>query len=100
MARTSSIGLLITAAATFTAGYAVGLLMAPRSGRESRELIKKKSKDALHWAEEMSHEVVEESEKKIHEINEKVHKKVKDAIPDLYEATEDILLSEDEVKMR
>lgn len=100
MAKTSNIGLLFMAATTFAAGYAVGLLMAPRSGRESRDLIKRKSKDALHWAEEVSHDVVEESEKKIHEMNEKVHKKMKDVIPDLYEATEDIIMSDDEVKMR
>ena len=100
MAKSYNIGLVVMAAATFTAGYAIGSLMAPRSGRESRDIIKKKSKDALHWAEEVGHDVVEESEKRIHNINEKVHKKVKDVIPDLYEATEDVLLSDDEVKLR
>lgn len=100
MANTSNLGLLIATAASFTAGYAVGLLMAPRSGKESRELLKKKSSDALHWAENKSHHIVEESEKAIHDINEKVQSKVKESIPDLYEATEDVVLSEDDVKMR
>ena len=92
MAKTNNIGILVMAAATFTAGYAIGLLMAPRSGRESRDIIKMKSKDTLNWAEKVGHDVVEESEKRIHEMNEKVHKKVKDVIPDLYEATEDVTI--------
>lgn len=100
MARTSNLGLFIAAAASFTAGYAMGLLMAPRSGKESREMLKKKSADALHWAEDKSYHVVEESEKAIHDLNEKVHSKVKESIPDLYEATENIILSDEDVKMR
>lgn len=84
-------------AASFTAGYAVGLLVAPRSGRESREILKKKSSEALHWAEEKGHEVVEESEKRIHDLNEKVHKTVKESIPDLAEALDDVHLNDDDV---
>jgi len=97
MSKNSNFGMMILAAASFTAGYAVGLLMAPRSGKESRELLKQRSAEALNWAEEKGHEMVEESEKKINELNEKVHQTVKDNIPDLSEALDDVHMSEDDV---
>lgn len=97
MGKNSNFGMMILAAASFTAGYAVGLLMAPRSGKESREMLRKRSAEALSWAEEKGHEMVEESEKKFNEINEKVHQTVKDNIPDLSEAMDDVHMSDEDV---
>lgn len=93
----STLGIMLATAGSFFTGVAVGLLIAPKSGKESRVWIKRHADDLGHWVDEHSREAVHETEEKIKHIQDDVKKKIKDTIPDLYEATEDIHLSEEEL---
>lgn len=87
---------LATAGAFFT-GLAVGLLISPRSGKENRTWLKQHAEDLGDWVEDHSKEAIQETEEKIKHLQQDVKKKIKDSIPDLYEATEDIHLTEEEL---
>lgn len=84
---------IFTALTSFSAGVVVGLLIAPRSGKENRKWIGEHTSEAKHWMEEKGHHIIEESEKKL----EKISEGIKESIPDLYAATESVLLDEEDV---
>ena len=88
----------LTALASFAGGYIVGLLTTPQSGKENRDWIKENADDARHWIEEKGHDLKTEGEKRIDEVATTIKQSVKDSIPDLYEATENITLNDDELK--
>ena len=92
MSRT--LGTLFTALASFSAGVAVGLLVAPQSGKDNRRWISEHSAEAKDWVEGKSHEILEQSEKKLG----KIQHEIKGSIPDLYEATESLLFDESDMK--
>lgn len=92
MAKT--LGTVVTALASFSAGVIVGMLITPQSGRENRRWISEHSNDAKHWVEGKGHQIIEESERRL----EKISDGIKGAIPDLYEATESIPLDESDMR--
>jgi gas vesicle protein len=85
-----TLGTLVTALASFSAGVVVGMLITPQSGRDNRRWISEHSNEAKHWVEGQGHKIIEESEKRLDKISEGI----KGAIPDLYEATESIHLDD------
>lgn len=88
-----SITTIITVLTSFSAGALVGLLIAPRSGKENRKWIGDHTSEAKHWMEEKSHHLMEESEKRL----EKISEGIKESIPDLYAATESVHLDAEDV---
>ncbi|RNC79278.1 MAG: YtxH domain-containing protein [Balneola sp.] len=78
----------------FIAGTITGLLLAPKSGRESRQWISEHTGEAKDWVESRGTRIIKESEQKIKNISQGV----KDALPDLYEATSDIHFEDDELE--
>ena len=88
-----SITTVFVALTSFTTGVVVGLLIAPRSGKENRKWVGDHTTEAKHWMEEKSHHLIEESEKRL----EKISEGIKESIPDLYAATESVLLDEEDV---
>lgn len=88
-----TLGTIVTALASFSAGVVVGLLITPQSGRENRRWITEHSSEAKDWLEGKSHQLIEESEKRL----EKISDDIKGSIPDLYEATESIPLDESDI---
>jgi gas vesicle protein len=87
---------LATAGAFFT-GVAVGLLIAPRSGRENRIWLKNQALEVADWVDQHSKDAIHETEERIKHIQHDVKQKIKQNIPDLYEATSDVHLSEEEL---
>ena len=85
-----TLGIIATSLVSFSAGVVVGLLITPQSGRDNRRWISEHSSNAKHWVEDKGNEILEESEKKL----EKISGNIKGAIPDLYEATEDVHLDD------
>lgn len=78
----------------FIAGAITGLLLAPKTGRESRQWISDHTGEAKDWVGSQGTRIIKESEERIKNIS----KEVKDVIPDLYEATSDIHFEDDELE--
>lgn len=97
MAKNSNFSLLIVAAASFVGGAAVGLLVSPRSGRENREWLSDQATDVADWVDKKGHDALNYAENRIDSIKHNVQEELKKAVPDLYEATEDFHLNDDDV---
>ena len=93
----SKLGLVLVAVSSFVGGFAVGLLLAPKSGRENRKWLVDHAEEAADWVDKKSHEAREKTEERIAQFKETVKQGVKNTVPDLYEATEDLHLEDDEL---
>ena len=89
MAASNKLEIILISMASFATGLAVGMLMAPKSGKESREWLQDQADQAVDWLDEKGHET-------IHNTSEKL-RHVKETIPDLYSATEDLDLDDDDL---
>lgn len=89
MANNSNFSLAVVAVASFVGGVAVGMLLAPKSGKENRAWLK-------HKSGEVKDIVVEKGAKVIRKAGEKIEH-LKENIPDLYAATEGLHLKENDV---
>lgn len=94
MAKRSNLKKLLLTATSFAGGMALGMILAPRSGRKSREWINDQTTEFADWVDGQSKDVLNKSSKQISQIRTKVRKGVKNNFPNLYEATEEIKLDE------
>ncbi|MDR9415183.1 MAG: YtxH domain-containing protein [Gracilimonas sp.] len=90
------LGTFLIGGTAFAGGLIAGLLLTPKSGRENRELINDYGKETKHWLEQQSRKIKSDSEKQIDRVSNRIRTKVKNAVPDLYEATENLHFSEEE----
>jgi len=91
------IGTFFAIITSFGAGFMLGLLAAPKSGKENREWLSSNADEAKHWLEEKGTSLKKVSEKRISGVAKDIRKTVKDAVPDLYEATEDLRLENNDL---
>jgi cysteine synthase len=89
MASNSNFSVAVAALASFVCGVAVGMLIAPKSGRENRQWLKHKGGEVKDWIEEKGTKVIQKASEKLEQIREN--------LPDLYAATEDFHLKENDV---
>lgn len=89
----STVGKLISSVIAFAAGVTAGVLIAPKTGKENRKWVAAHTEDARSWVEAKGQRFLDVSEGRIRKISEGV----KNAIPDLYEATEDMLFEEEHI---
>lgn len=94
MAKRSNLKKLLLTATSFAGGMALGMILAPRSGRKSREWINDQTTEFADWVDGQGKDVLNKSSKQISQIRTKVRKGVKNNFPNLYEATEEIKLDE------
>lgn len=94
MAKRSNIKRLLLTATSFAGGMALGMILAPKSGRENRKWLNDQTTEFADWVDDQGKEVVNKSGKQISQIRTKVRKGVKNNFPNLYEATEEIKLDE------
>lgn len=88
-ASSNKLEILLISLASFATGFAVGLFLTPKSGKENREWLHNQADQAVDWLDEKSHEAMYSTSQKI--------RKVKETIPDLYSATEDLNLEDDDL---
>ncbi len=81
--------LLAFSAGFFVGGLITGMLISPKTGTDTRKDIADKSKAAGDWIEGTGKKLSEEASKKA--------SKVKDTLPDLYEATKDLDLKDEDL---
>ncbi|NGP89597.1 YtxH domain-containing protein [Fodinibius halophilus] len=91
---TNSIILLTT---SFIGGVAAGLLLAPKSGARNRAWLTKRVNELTHWVNDQRKSARRLSKKEIHKFHRHVQQGVRQNVPDLYDATEDIELSEQDL---
>lgn len=83
---TKTIPYLVVAAGAFLGGIALGLLVSPQSGHENRTMIRRKSNDMAKYMAQQGRKAKSD-----------VSKEMKRNFPDLYAATSDIELDENDV---
>lgn len=98
MANRTDLTLFLVSAGTFLSGVAVGMLLAPKSGRESREWIGHQTQEATHWMDQKSKEALHQSEEQVDKLAQNIKSKVRDSLPDLYDATENLSLDESDLE--
>lgn len=96
MARRSDLSLILIAASSFIGGFAAGLLLAPKSGEDNRRWIADNVDDMADWVEHKSKETLHRGEEELNRFRENVREGVRRSVPDLYDATENIDLNEDD----
>ena len=96
MAKRSDLTLIVTATTSFLGGLALGMLLAPKSGRESREWISNQTHEAADWLDNKSREAFNRGEEHIEKVAQTIKETVRESVPNLYKATEDIGMEEDD----
>lgn len=94
MAKRSNFTRFILTASSFASGLALGMLLAPKSGKEYRKWINKQTTELADWVDVQGREVFKKSSEQFSDVGRKVRYSIKDSIPDLYDATENIKLDE------
>lgn len=94
MAKRSLLAKLLVMATSFAGGMALGILVAPKSGRENREWVNRQTSEFTDWVDGQSRDVLNKSTKKVNKAKEKVQRGIKKNVPNLYDATEEIRLDD------
>lgn len=90
----TSAGKIFLSVFGFSAGIAAGMLLAPKTGKESRKWMQEQSKEAKNWVEYKGHRILKDSEQRLNNIRSGMQQ----MLPDLYEATEALYLEEGELE--
>lgn len=93
----SKIGIFATIAGSFASGLTIGLLFAPKAGKENRSWISKQTDNILDWMDKKREETVKSTEDKFSYVRKNIESGMRKSIPDLYSATEDLSLDEGEL---
>jgi gas vesicle protein len=97
MATNNTLKLIAFAAGAFLGGVVTGLLISPKSGPENRKWISDNTDDLSGWADRKGREIKTKTDKQVNHLKENVRKSVKKTVPDLYEATEDLGLKDEDL---
>jgi len=95
MREKSLSGLLLTAACSFVGGFALGLLLSPKSGRENRAWISENAEDMGHWIDSKSRQIIHLTEEQVNQIAARIQETLDANLPDLYKATERISINDE-----
>lgn len=94
MAKRSIFIQFLLTATSFAGGIVLGMLLAPKSGKENRRWINDHTTELADWVDSQGKEVLNKSSKQLSGVRKKVRQSIKDNLPDLYDATEEIRLDE------
>ena len=94
MSSKKTLGSILLLTTSFVGGMAAGLLLAPKSGARNRVWLSQKTNEMSDWLEGRRTLAKAKGEKKLRDIRSNVQQGIRHNVPDLYEATEHIDLSE------
>ena len=97
MGRRSNINSIFIATASFIGGVAAGLLLAPKAGSQNRKWISDNAGELARWAERQGQSAKNKSSRQLRNLRKNVQQGISRNVPDLYEATEDIELGDNEI---
>ena len=92
MSRKTSLLLFTT---SFLGGLAAGLLLSPKKGKQNRAWLSDNAIELSRWAKMQRRLAKRKSSQKLQNFRRNMHKGLRKNIPDLYEATDTISLSDD-----
>lgn len=81
---------------SFAGGLALGLLFSPGTEKKNRTLLRKRARSLAQWIEQQSSETLDLSTKRLRGIRKQIQKGIDHNVPDLYRATEQLHLDEDD----
>lgn len=100
MATNNTIKFIAFAAGAFLGGVITGLMISPKSGPENRKWITDNTDELSGWADRKGRELKSRTDEQVSHLKENVKKSVKKTVPDLYEATEDLGLKDEDLEPR
>lgn len=97
MRQKSNITSIVLATGSFIGGMAVGLLFSPSSGAQNRSWVVDNTTELKKWIKKHGRAASDKSRKELQEFRKNVQQGIHRNVPDLYEATEHIDLSESHI---
>jgi gas vesicle protein len=97
MGRKTNIGSILLATTSFLGGVAAGFLLAPREGTQNRAWISKRADRLARWVNSRGKKARYKSNKELEKLRQNVQQGIRQNVPDLYEATERIDLSDNDI---
>lgn len=92
----STLSKLFLATSSFAGGLALGLLLAPGAGKQNRTLLRKKARSLGNWIEQHGRDPLILGAKHFASIRNKIQQQIDHNVPDLYRATEQLQLDDDD----
>lgn len=97
MNRNSNLDLFFTAATSFVSGMVIGLLLSRKMGAEEQKWIYDHTSEFSDWLNSRYITFLDLSNESLNTLRESIDSEVRKNIPDLYKATEDIPLNNNEI---
>jgi gas vesicle protein len=97
MSTANMIKTILIAGGAFAGGVLTGMLIAPKSGDDNRKWVKVNAKEAGDWLDKKGKEALAKSEAKFQALSEQIKKGVKDSVPNLYDAVDQVDLTDEEL---
>lgn len=97
MRRKTNLNSILLATTSFIGGVAAGLLLAPKKGSQSRAWLSDHATGLADWVNEQGQTVRSKSNRELSRFRQNVQQGIRQNVPDLYEATENIDLSDRDV---
>lgn len=82
---------------SFLGGLAAGFLLSPKKGKQNRAWVSENALELNRWAKIQRHIAKRKSSRELHKLRKNIHKGIQQNIPDLYEATDTIPLSDSNI---
>lgn len=82
---------------SFLGGLAAGLLLSPNKGVQNRAWLSDNALELNRWAKIQRHLAKRKSSRELQKLRKNIHQGIQQNIPDLYEATDTIPLSNDNI---
>lgn len=97
MERKAKISSIFWATTSFIGGVAVGLLLSPKSGNKNRIWLSDHTAELAYWLNDRRKSATDKSSKELQQFRKNVQQGIRQNIPDLYEATEDLDLNNNDI---
>lgn len=97
MSAANIIKTVLIAGGAFAGGVLTGLLISPKAGDDNRKWVRVNAKEAGVWLDKKGKEAKAMSEAKFQALTEQIRKGVKDSVPNLYDALDEVELTDEEL---
>lgn len=97
MGQKKNLGSILLATTSFVGGIAAGLLLAPEKGSRNRAWLSKHATELVNWVNTQGKAARFKSNRELKNFRRNIHQGIKRNVPNLYEATENIDLSDKDI---